>query len=243
MGAHLLSWQCLSIIKVNSFNYCWDIQRIIKRFENEKKIFPSRVKSDIVHTKRAALIHVLGNRCNKLRFSDLCRYKGGIRSGFSPLHRIFFWSVGMDWNLKDHEDPGWLYALQPSANIKAFSIWPQFNYLNGNLGHMQKAEKCFQWSELSANVILLKLWCSLWKEKNVGISPNYVVYFDQFCLLTCYSTADCVDFICWLTKQFLIEIWKIRFFERESNIFWIGSDKLIWRKIRKIYGIFIPFQP
>ena len=57
---------------------------------------------------------------------------------------------------------------------------------------------------------------------------NFVVYFDQFCLLTCYSTADCVDFICWLTKQFLIEIWKIRFFERESNIFWIGSDKLIW---------------
>ena len=59
----------------------------------------------------------------------------------------------------------------------------------------------------------------------LAFHQNYVVYFDQFCLLTCYSIADCVDFICWLTKQFLIEIWKIRFFERESNIFWIGLDK------------------
>ena len=145
MGAHLLSWQCLSIVKVNSFDYCWDIQRIINRFENEeKKIFPSRVKSDIVHTKRAALIHVLGNRCNKLRFSDLCRYKGGIRSGFSCCTGSFFdrlgW-IGMCGYTKIQV--GFMHGSLLQT-LKPFQFDLQFNYLNGNIGHMQKAEKCFQ---------------------------------------------------------------------------------------------------
>ena len=38
--------------------------------------------------------------------------------------------------------------------------------------------------------------------------------------------ADCVDFICWLTKQFLIEIWKICSHKKGTLFFF--SDVKFW---------------
>ena len=39
--------------------------------------------------------------------------------------------------------------------------------------------------------------------------------------------ADCVDFICWLTKQFLIEIWKICS-HKKGTLFFFFSDIKFW---------------
>ena len=79
----------------------------------------------------------LANNCNKLRFSDLCQYKGHQKWSF-PDALGQGGSVGEGMNLefgwigtwRIHTDPGLLYAWQTFAKIEGFSIWPPIQFLD-----------------------------------------------------------------------------------------------------------------
>ena len=156
MGAHLLSWQCLSIVKVNSFNYCWDIQRIIKRFENEKKSSPAELKVTLCTQRERPLSMFWGIDAISSDFPTFADIKAASEVDFPVAPDLFL--IGWDGLGREGYTKIQVGFMHGSLlqTLKPFQFDLQFNYLNGNIGHMQKAEKCFQWSELSANVILLK---------------------------------------------------------------------------------------